>query len=163
MTRIGFDLSKDAVKLAARGERTAAFFAADLKNIPLRDGTADVLLDIFTPANYAEFGRVLRPGGVVMKLAPRSGYLHQLRAAAGSRLRRTSYDGGDVERYVHAHMDVLHQEAITYTLAVSPETAGHLARMTPMLAGIDVDAIDLSGVTEITIDETLYVGSIRTE
>ena len=28
-------------------------------------------------------------------------------------------------------------------------------------AGIDVDALDLSGVTEITIDETLYIGSVK--
>lgn len=161
MTRIGFDLSKDAVKLAARGPKTAMFFAADLKNIPVRDGAVDVLLDIFTPANYAEFGRVLAPEGLMMKLAPRSGYLRELRALAGERLRHQQYDGGDVERYVHEKMNVISQEAITYTMAVSQETAYHLARMTPMLAGVDVDALDLGGITHITIDETLYIGSVK--
>ena len=161
MTRIGFDLSKDAVKLAARGPKKALFFAADLKNIPVQDGTIDVLLDIFTPANYAEFGRVLAPEGLVMKLAPRSGYLKELRTLAGDKLRHQEYDGGDVERYVHEKMNVLAQEAITYSLEVSRETAYHLARMTPMLAGIDVDALDLSGMTQITIDETLYIGSVK--
>ena len=163
MTRIGFDLSKDAVKLAARGEKAAAFFAADLKRIPLQDHTVHALLDIFTPANYAEFGRVLRPDSVVMKLAPRSGYLKELRALAGDRLRHAAYDDGDVERYAHEKMNVLHQEAITYTLPVSQETAQHLARMTPMLAGVDVDQLDLSGISQITIDETLYVGTIKAD
>ncbi|MGN0774019.1 MAG: putative RNA methyltransferase [Candidatus Ventricola sp.] len=161
MTRIGFDLSRDAVRLAARGQKNAAFFVADLKRIPMRDHTADVLLDVFTPANYAEFGRVLAPGGVVMKLAPRSGYLRQLRELAGAQLRHAAYDDSDVERYAHEKMDVLHQEAITYTLDVSPETAQHLARMTPMLAGVDVDGLDLSGVSQITIDETLYIGRVK--
>ena len=161
MTRIGFDLSKDAVKLAARGLKTAAFFAADLKNIPMKDHSVDVLLDIFTPANYAEFARVLRPGGLVMKLAPRSGYLKQLRALAGDRLRHQAYDGGDVERYVHEKMNVMAQEIISYTLDITHDTAYHLARMTPMLAGVDVDALDLSGIAEITIDETLYIGSVK--
>lgn len=161
MTRIGFDISKEAVRLAARGDKNATFFAADLKNIPLEDGCADVVLDVFTPANYAEFARILKSGGVVMKIAPRSGYLHQLREAAADHLRRKDYDGGDVERYVHEHMDVLEQRAITYTLRVTPELALHLARMTPMLAGVDVDHLDLSAVTEITIDETLYVGAVR--
>ena len=45
MTRIGFDLSKEAVRMAARGAREAAFFAADLKRIPLADGCADAVLD----------------------------------------------------------------------------------------------------------------------
>lgn len=162
MLRVGFDLSKDAVRLAARGQRTASFFAADLKRIPMRDAAVDVLLDVFTPANYAEFARVLRPEGVVMKLAPRSGYLQELRALAGKQLRHAVYDDGDVERYAQAKMDVLHQEAIRYTLPVSQETAAHLARMTPMLASVDVDALDLSGISQITIDETLYIGRVRT-
>ena len=161
MTRIGFDLSKDAVKLAAKGPKTAMFFAADLKNIPIQDHHVDVLLDIFTPANYAEFARVLKSDGLVMKLAPRSGYLRELRLLAGERLRHQEYDSGDVERYVHEKMNVIAQEAITYTLPVTQETVYHLARMTPMLAGIDVDTLDLSTITQITIDETLYIGSVK--
>jgi len=161
MTRIGFDLSKDAVKLAAKGPKTAFFCAADLKNIPLADHSADILLDIFTPANYAEFARVLAPGGLVFKLAPRAGYLRELRQAAAHLLRHGEYDGGQVESYVKEKMDLIGQTAITYTLPVDGETVFHLARMTPMLAGVDVGTLDLSGITAITIDETLYIGTVK--
>ena len=162
MTRVGFDLSKDAVRLAARGDKEAAFFAADLAHIPLADGCADAVLDVFTPANYAEFGRILKPGGVLMKLAPRAGYLSELRAAARGLLRSAAYDGAQVDRYAREHMDVLERRTITYTRSVPPELVRELARMTPMLAGIDVDALDLSGVTQITIDETLTIGTVKT-
>ncbi len=161
MTRIGFDLSKEAIRLAARGQKMAAFFAADLGRIPVRDGSVDVLLDIFTPANYAEFARVLAPGGLVMKLAPRSGYLKELRALAGDRLRHSEYDGGDVARYAGEKMSLQETQKITYTLPVSQEAAYHLARMTPMLAGVDVDSLDLTQIQEITIDETLYIGTVK--
>lgn len=161
MTRIGFDLSKEAIRLAARGQREASFFAADLKRIPLADGCADVVLDIFTPADYAEFRRILRPGGLLIKLAPRSGYLQQLRSAAGALLRRQSYDDGDVARYAREKMNVIAEEAITYTIDVPKELTHHLARMTPMLSGVDVGALDLSGVTKITIDETMYIGTVK--
>ena len=161
MTRIGFDLSKDAVRLAARGDKTAVFFAADLKRIPLADGCADAVLDIFTPADYSEFRRILKPGGVLIKLAPRSGYLNELRAAAGDLLRRKEYDDSGVSRYAEEKMEILHREAITYTMDVTPETVQHLARMTPMLAGVDVSRINLTGITAITIDENLYVGRIK--
>ena len=56
-------------------------------------------------------------------------------------------------------MRVLAEETITYTLPVSPEMAADLARMTPMLAGIDGSRLDLTGVRTITIDENLYVGT----
>ena len=161
MTRVGFDLSKDAVRLAARSDRGAAFFAADLAHIPLADGCADAVLDVFTPANYAEFKRILKPGGVLIKLAPRAGYLRELRAAARGLLKNAEYDGAQVDRYARERMDVLEQRIITYKRGVSPELARELARMTPMLAGIDADQLDLSGITEFTIDETMTVGTVR--
>lgn len=161
MTRIGFDLSKEAVRLAARSAREASFFVGDLANIPLRDGCADVLLDVFTPANYAEFGRVLRPDGLLVKLMPREGYLRELREAAGARLRRERYDGTPVEDYAKEHMEVLASRTITYTRPVDAALAAHLARMTPMLAGVDTETLDLSQVTQITIDETLLAGTVR--
>ncbi|MBQ7786267.1 MAG: methyltransferase domain-containing protein [Clostridia bacterium] len=161
MIRAGFDLSKDAVRLAAKGPKAASFFAADLKRIPMQDQTCDAVLDIFTPADYAEFGRVLRKEGVLIKLAPRSGYLKELRALAGDMLRRKEYDGSSVESYAHERMEILEQTAITYTVPVTQETAYHLARMTPMLAGIDVEKLDLSLISEITIDETMYVGRVK--
>ena len=159
MTRIGFDLSKEAVKLAARGQSGASFLVADLANIPLADGCADVLLDVFTPANYAEFARVLKPGGVLVKLWPRSGYLAQLREAARGLLRHDTYDDSRVAEYLDAHAQVLERRTITYTLPVDAALAAHLARMTPMLADVDLSALDLSGVTEITIDMNLYAGT----
>ena len=159
MTRIGFDLCKEAVRLAARGGRDASFFVGDLANIPLGDGCADVLLDVFTPANYAQFARVLRPGGLLVKLAPRAGYLAELREAARGLLRRGEHDGAPVEQYAQKHMALLDRREITYTLPVDAALAADLARMTPMLAGIDVDRLDLSAVTQITVDETLMVGT----
>ena len=83
MIRIGFDLSKEAVLLAAKGDRRSTYFVGDLANIPLADGCCDAVLDVFTPANYAQFGRILKKDGVLIKLAPRPGYLRQLREAAG--------------------------------------------------------------------------------
>ena len=104
MIRIGFDLSKEAVLLAAKGDRRSTYFVGDLANIPLADGCCDAVLDVFTPANYAQFGRILKKkDGVLIKLAPRPGYLRQLREAAGGRL--AAYDGAPVSDYAHAHLN----------------------------------------------------------
>ncbi len=160
MTRIGFDIAKQAVQLAAKAAKDASFFVGDLAAIPVLDGCCDVVLDVFTPANYGEFARVLKPGGVLIKLAPRAGYLCQLRKAAEDQLRHHEYDGGQVERYAQQHMQMKEQRTITYTMPVDSDLVFHLARMTPMLAGVDLSAVDLSGITEITVDETLYVGTM---
>ena len=43
-------------------------------------------------------------------------------------------------------------------ITVDAALAAHLARMTPMLADVGLSALDLGGVTEITIDMNLYAG-----
>jgi len=163
MTRIGLDLNRDAVRLAAKSTKDASFAVGDLAAIPLADGCCDAVLDIFTPANYAQFKRVLKPGGVLFKIAPRSGYLVQLRRAARGRIRSEQDDEDRVGRYARRHMRMLEQRTITYTMPVSSELAVHLAQMTPMLAEVDVRELDLSDVREITIDETLYIGTLPDE
>ena len=72
MNRIGFDLAKEAILLAAKSDKRATYFVADLGAIPLTDGCCDAVLDVFTPANYAQFGRILKKDGVLIKLAPRA-------------------------------------------------------------------------------------------
>ena len=127
----------------------------------MADGCCDAVLDVFTPANYAQFGRILKKDGVLIKLAPRAGYLRELREAAGSQLRHTSYDAAPVESYAQAHMNVLEQREITYTVPVDEALAAHIARMTPMLADVDRDKLDLSGIHSITIDENMIVGTLK--
>ena len=161
MIRVGFDLAKEAVLLAAKGDKQATYFVGDLANIPLADGCCDAALDVFTPANYAQFGRILKTDGVLIKLAPRAGYLHELREAAGGKLE--AYDGAQVLDYAHAHVNVLEERKIAYTMPVDGELAVRLAKMTPMLANVDVDSLDLSGMKQITIDETMMIGTMKRE
>ena len=117
---VAFDLARDAIYLAASGPkderaRRVAFLVADLTRIPVQDGAASALLDVFTPARYAEFARVLKPGGVLIKALPGPGYLREIRALAGQRdyrnddvLRRLDETGG--ERFLP-----LARETLCYT------------------------------------------------
>src|SRR5258705_9927810 len=61
---VALDVAKAAVRRAARAHPRAAAVVADAwRGLPLADGCADLVLDIFAPRNGAEFRRVLRPGG----------------------------------------------------------------------------------------------------
>lgn len=56
--KIGFDISKEAIKLASDKKHTVTWMVTDLNNIPKKDTCVDVVLDILSPANYNEFARV---------------------------------------------------------------------------------------------------------
>ena len=57
----------------------AAAVLTDLwRPLPLADGVADVVLNVFAPRNGAEFRRVLRPEGVLLVVTPGPDHLREL-------------------------------------------------------------------------------------
>ena len=80
---VGFDLSKEAVRLAARKVPEAAFCVGGSFSAPVRDGWADLLLNIFSPfagggvPPHAASGRVsgLRGAHGPASLRPQTGAL----------------------------------------------------------------------------------------
>lgn len=64
-TCIGFDISKWAVQAATK-RFAATWLVASNRNIPLADGSVDVVLDLFGFPRFDEFRRVLAPMGLVV-------------------------------------------------------------------------------------------------
>ena len=156
--RVAFDISREAVQLGAQRYGDVTFIVADLKRIPLPDHSVDCILDILTPADYGEFSRILKKSGRVIKAYPGENYLKELRTLARDQLRSGTYDSERVADYFEDHMQLVRRERVTYTLPVTFAQAQAFARMTPMLQRVDVEALDLSGVKEITVDMELLVG-----
>lgn len=77
---IGVDLSKDALRLAARAHRDVCFIVNDVRRkLTVAEGSVDVLLDVFAPRNAAEFARVVRANGLLIVAIPQERHLRELR------------------------------------------------------------------------------------
>ena len=72
---IGIDLAKEGIAAASKAYPGIIWSVADLAAMPFADAQIDAILNILSPANYAEFNRLLKPGGIVVKVVPESGYL----------------------------------------------------------------------------------------
>jgi 23S rRNA (guanine745-N1)-methyltransferase len=70
VSRWGVDIAKPAVVLAARRDRAAGFAVASSYALPIADATVDAVMTVFSPRPFAEFTRVLRPGGGVISASP---------------------------------------------------------------------------------------------
>ncbi|YCK33148.1 putative RNA methyltransferase [Actinomadura sp. ATCC 39365] len=76
---MAFDVSKHAVRRAARAHPRLGAFVADVwRPLPIRHGVADVVIDVFAPRNGPEFRRILRPGGAAIVATPAAAHLSPL-------------------------------------------------------------------------------------
>jgi len=81
---VGLDVSKPALRRAARAHPRAAAVLTDLwRPLPIVDGAAAAVLNVFAPRNGAEFRRVLRPDGVLLVVTPTAEHLRELVTSYG--------------------------------------------------------------------------------
>ncbi len=78
---LGFDLSKEMVRLAAKRKLDALFFVANLAAVPLPDSSVDIALHLFAPFHEASFARLLKDSGVLLSVVPGKRHLFELKEA----------------------------------------------------------------------------------
>ena len=146
VTGLGFDISKDGIKLAAK-DKSCVFFVADLTKMPLADSCADVLTNILSPANYREFLRVLKPGGVCIKVVPNPGHLKELRTD------EDRYENLDVVRHFYDVFDNVQEIDVKQVFDARPDLMRPLARMTPLMWNAGADELARAeALRKITLD-----------
>lgn len=147
---LGLDLSRDGVRRAARN-RDVYWMVADLKRLPLQNGSVDLLMDVLTPADYGAFGAALKPEGRLIKVVPGADYLREIRERFQSRLRNPAYDNGRVLDYLRAHGEVEEQIETRRRYPLTPEQSDAFLRMTPMTFSIPEEERRACRLEEITV------------
>lgn len=123
----GVDLSKPAVKKAARRCPQAEIAVASVYHLPLGDSSVDVLVDCFSPLAVEEFYRVLKPGGKFLYVVPGPRHLWELKEI----LYDHPYENGEkVETYPGFSSPEVTAVETAFTLT-DPEDIQALYHMTP--------------------------------
>ena len=159
-TFYAFDISKDSVQIAAKSEPNWAvnWFVGDLARLPIKDASMDILLDIFSPANYGEFRRVLSKDGILIKVIPTKNHLKEIRQKVQDQLTNKDYSNQDIKNHFQEHFTILSNQTASLTKPITAEQLQALLSMTPLLFHIDQTKIDWSQLTEITIEAEILVG-----
>ena len=159
-TFYAFDISKDSVQIAAKSEPNWAvnWFVGDLARLPIKDASMDILLDIFSPANYGEFRRVLSKDGILIKVVPTENHLKEIRQIVQDQLTKKDYSNQDIKEHFQEHFSIQSNQIASLTKPITPERRQALLSMTPLLFHVEQSKIDWSKLTEITIEAEILVG-----
>lgn len=73
------DISREAVKRACRRAPQLTWMVASMARVPLATGSCGLLASVFSPIDWVEAARLLRPGGGILRLGPARLHLYELR------------------------------------------------------------------------------------
>jgi 23S rRNA (guanine745-N1)-methyltransferase len=125
------DIAREGVRLGARRYPEVSFGVADTNGLlPLADGSASVVLDIFAPRNAPEFARILAQAGKLLVVIPTSRHLEELRKL-GSLLDIQTDKRQAVEEGMRDYFELADVESLTLSLGLDARTAADLVAMTP--------------------------------
>ncbi len=154
---IGLDISKWAVISAAKQSVQSAWVVGSNANLPMASQSIDVVLCMFGFPVYAEFARVLKPGGILVLVESGFDHLRELReiiypevkvAEENAPQALAGFEHGDVQS-VKFNINLDSQEQIADLLVMTP----HLYRASAQGREKAAQLTQLS----LTIDATISV------
>ncbi|HHY14343.1 MAG TPA: methyltransferase domain-containing protein [Thermoanaerobacterales bacterium] len=158
---IGLDIAKEGIKMASRSYRNQIWLVGDLANIPLKDKSTHVILNILSPANYMEFKRILAPKGIIVKIVPQSNYFIELREAVFENNNKKDYSNDGTISLFKQNFQLVEEFRFNYFKKLRNNEIKELVQMSPLSWHVERERIDsfINRVFPgITIDLDILIG-----
>ncbi|RFU37592.1 methyltransferase domain-containing protein [Actinomadura logoneensis] len=147
---LALDISKHAARRAARAHPRIGAIVADLwRPLPVADGAAVAIINIFAPRNAEEFHRVLRPGGSLIVVTPSSRHLGPLVGSLGL-LKVDEQKAERTDAALAEHFELLSRENLEFEASLTHDELLTLVGMGPSAHHISADILTerLSGLPD---------------
>ncbi len=152
----GVDISKFAVRQATQRDRSMNWFVASIKDLPFAASSLDMVLNVFSPADFPEFSRVLGETGELLIVSPGPRHLNGLRKIiypdAREHAQSTVSEEAkalfslSTETRIHYPLELKSREAIMDLLAMTPyfwnidlKTKGRVEALDALALEVDVE------------------------
>lgn len=123
----GMDVSKEAVKYAAKLYKDCIFAVGNNYHIPVENDSVDCVLSVFSPIDIDEINRVLKKNGIFIRVLPRTNHLIEL--------RKIIYNEVNLNEKVYIadenKDEYLREENISFNMELNKEEIQSLLKMTP--------------------------------
>ncbi len=159
-TLAGVDISKHAIRLAAKADPDGCYAVASTHRMPAAGQQVDVLLAHFSPVAPEEFRRVVRPGGVVLVGGPGDGHLFSLKEQL---YRRPAAHEPSPPLDRGQGFELISTHAVRYGIELAgPAQISSLLLMTPYFWSASPEAQDrLSRLEELRTEVDVVIRAYR--
>nr|WP_245627960.1 23S rRNA methyltransferase [Actinomadura oligospora] len=138
---LALDISKHAARRAARAHARIGAIVADLwRPLPVADGAALAILNVFAPRNAGEFHRVLHPDGPLIVVTPSSRHMGPLVDALGL-LKVDDQKAERTDATLADHFDLVSREELEFEASLAHEEILTLVGMGPSAHHISPDTL----------------------
>ncbi|MBE0493342.1 MAG: 23S rRNA (guanine(745)-N(1))-methyltransferase [Thiomicrospira sp.] len=123
----GLDISKDAIRYAAKRDKQIQFCVASAYDLPFSDQAFDGLMRIYAPSLASEIERVTRPGGWLITVQPAADHLAELKQAIYSQPQPHDETPESIQGF-----ELIQQHKLSYEMTLDCEADRlNLLNMTP--------------------------------
>ncbi|WP_114765316.1 23S rRNA (guanine(745)-N(1))-methyltransferase [Vibrio rhodolitus] len=122
----GLDISKVAIRYAAKRYPNCLFTVASSHRLPFSDQSLDAILRIYAPCKAEELARTLKTGGIVVTVTPAGRHLYQLREHIYQDVRLHSESAEEL-----AGFTLEHEQKLNYVMELAQGDGFNLLQMTP--------------------------------
>ncbi|WP_375320976.1 23S rRNA (guanine(745)-N(1))-methyltransferase [Aliivibrio logei] len=125
-TVFGLDISKVAVKYAAKRYLNCQFSVASSHRLPFSDESLDGIVRIYAPCKAEELHRTIKECGYLFTVTPASHHLYELREGVYGDVRLHDETAEELTGF-----KLIEEKKLTYDMHLNGQEALHLLDMTP--------------------------------
>lgn len=158
---VGVDLAKEGIHLASKEYMNMLWCVADIAKCPFAGNQFDVILNILSPSNYAEFRRMIGDHGIIIKVIPGRDYLQELRDVFYEKTNKRVYANDATLDRFKDHFQLLDLQRLRYQKSLDSGLTQHLIRMTPLSWGAteaQKHKVLEAAAMDITVDLSILIG-----
>ena len=122
---IGIDISKFAVKKAAKKDKSSLFITGSSFDLPIDDNSCDVILNVFSPKANDEFKRVIKDDGILIEVMPGKDHMLELKQAMYNEVRLNRVE------FEYEGFNLVESREIKYSMSLDKEEFMNQISMTP--------------------------------
>lgn len=124
---VGVDISKSALIAAAKRSKRINLAVASVFSLPVGDLSCDAVLNVFSPFAPEEYARVLKSGGVLLRVIPLENHLFSLKKAIYDNPLKNPEESTEIDGFTLAE-----SQELKYSIELkSNEQIESLFKMTP--------------------------------